>query len=129
MESTQKILESMYDRLDNFMKTETVVGEPIIVDDVKIIPIISASFGLGGGFGEDAKQQNASGGGGGGVGGKITPDAMLVVKDGNVEMIPVKSKATLEKLIEKVPDLVGKLEELKGAKGEKEKEDEEEEEE
>ena len=128
MESTQKILESMYDRLDNFMKTETVVGEPIIVDDVKIIPIISASFGLGGGFGEDTKQ-NASGGGGGGVGGKITPDAMLVVKDGNVEMIPVKSKATLEKLIEKVPDLVGKLEELKGAKGEKVKEKEEEEEE
>ena len=126
MESTQKILESMYDRLDNFMKTETVVGEPIIVDDVKIIPIISASFGLGGGFGEDDKE-GASGGGGGGVGGKITPDAMLVVKDGNVEMIPVKSKATLEKLIEKVPDLVGKLEELKGAKEEKEKEEEEEE--
>ncbi len=124
MENTQKILESMYDRLDNFMKTETVVGEPIIVDDVKIIPIISASFGLGGGFGEDTKE-NTSAGGGGGVGGKITPDAMLVVKDGNVEMIPVKSKATLEKLIEKVPDLVGKLEELKGAKEEKEEEEEE----
>ena len=89
----------MYDRLDNFMKTETVVGEPIEVGDVKIIPIISASFGLGGGFGEESKE-TTSGGGGGGVGGKITPDAMLVIKDGNVEMIPVKSKATLEKLIE-----------------------------
>ena len=129
MESTQKILESMYDRLDNFMKTETVVGEPIVVGDVKIIPIISASFGLGGGFGEESKEKS-SGGGGGGVGGKITPDAMLVIKDGNVEMIPVKSKATLEKLIEKVPDLVGKLEDLKGMKEEKkEKEKEEEKEE
>ena len=123
MESTQKILESMYDRLDNFMKTETVVGEPIVVDDVKIIPIISASFGLGGGFGEESKEKS-SGGGGGGVGGKITPDAMLVVKDGNVEMIPVKSKATLEKLIEKVPDLVGKLEDLKGMKEEKKEKEE-----
>ena len=124
MESTQKILESMYDRLDNFMKTETVVGEPIVVDDVKIIPIISASFGLGGGFGEESKEKS-SGGGGGGVGGKITPDAMLVIKDGNVEMIPVKSKATFEKLIEKVPDLVGKLEDLKGMKEEKKEKEEE----
>ena len=123
MESTQKILESMYDRLDNFMKTETVVGEPIVVDDVKIIPIISASFGLGGGFGEESKEKS-SGGGGGGVGGKITPDAMLVVKDGNVEMIAVKSKDTLEKLIEKVPDLVGKLEDLKGMKEEKKEKEE-----
>ncbi len=127
MESTQKILESMYDRLDNFMKTETVVGEPIEVGDVKIIPIISASFGLGGGFGEESKE-TTSGGGGGGVGGKITPDAMLVIKDGNVEMIPVKSKATLEKLIEKVPDLVGKLEDLKGMKEEKKEKEEEKEE-
>jgi uncharacterized spore protein YtfJ len=127
MESTQKILESMYDRLDNFMKTETVVGEPIVVDDVKIIPIISASFGLGGGFGEESKE-TSSGGGGGGVGGKITPDAMLVVKDGKVEMIPVKSKATLEKLIEKVPDLVGKLEDLKGMKEDKKEKEEEKEE-
>jgi len=117
MENTQKILESMYGKLDKFLKTETVVGEPIVVDDVKIIPIITASFGFGGGFGEDSKE-GSSGGGGGGVGGKITPDAMLVIKDGDVEMLPVKSKATLEKLIDKVPDLVNKLEEMKGTKEE-----------
>ena len=124
MESTQKILDSMYDRLDHFLKTETVVGEPIVVDNIKIIPIITASFGLGGGFGEESKTN--SGGGGGGLGCKITPDAFLVVKDGNVDLIPVKKKASLEKLIDKVPELVSKIEEMSSKKENEEDEEKEE---
>ena len=62
MEETKRIMDSMYAKLDNFLKTETVIGETIVVDSVKLIPIITASFGLGGGFGEE----NNSGGGGGG---------------------------------------------------------------
>ena len=122
MENTQKVLEAMYNKLDNFLKTETVVGEPIVLGDVKIIPIISASFGLGGGFGEES--QSNAGGGGGGLGAKISPDAMLVIKDGEVKLLPVKSKgSSFEKLIEKAPDLIDKLEELKELKekGKKEK--------
>src|SRR6056297_1190326 len=124
MESTQKILDSMYDRLDHFLKTETVVGEPIVVDNIKIIPIITASFGLGGGFGEESKTN--SGGGGGGLGCKISPDAFLVVKDGNVDLIPVKKKASLEKLIDKVPELVYKIEEMSSKKENEEDEEKEE---
>ncbi len=111
MENAQKFLESMYDKLDEFLKTETVVGEPIIVDNIKLIPIITASFGLGGGFGEEGDKN--SGGGGGGLGCKISPDAILVVKDGNVELVPIKKKASLEKLIDKAPELLSKVEEMK----------------
>ncbi|MFO7969926.1 MAG: spore germination protein GerW family protein [Candidatus Izemoplasmatales bacterium] len=117
MKGTEKILETMYSKLDSFLKTETVVGEAIEIDDIKIIPIITASFGLGGGFGADSSDQSE--GGGGGLGCKIEPDAMLVIKDGKVEMIPVKKKsASLEKLIEKVPDLITKLEKMKDKKEE-----------
>ncbi|RQD70078.1 MAG: sporulation protein, partial [Halanaerobium sp. MSAO_Bac5] len=42
METAQKVLQSMYDKLDNFLKTETVIGETIVVDDIKLIPIITA---------------------------------------------------------------------------------------
>ena len=114
MEETKKILDSMYGKLDNFLKTETVVGEPIVIDSIKLIPIITASFGLGGGFGEE----NENGGGaGGGLGCKITPDAILVVKDDNVEMLPINSKNSLEKLFEKVPDIISQFDKS----GEKEK--------
>ena len=124
MDETKKILDSMYGKLDNFLKTETVVGEPIVVGEVKLIPIITASFGLGGGFGEESEN---GGGGGGGLGCKISPDAILVVKDDNVEMLPIKSKNSLEKLFEKVPEIVDKFNLDKDNKNEENKEDKKEE--
>jgi uncharacterized spore protein YtfJ len=112
MQNTQKVLESMYNKLDNFLKTETVVGETIEVGEVKLIPIITASFGLGGGIGEEEK----AGGGGGGVGCKISPDAILVIRGKEVEMMSVKSKGSLDKLIEKIPSLLEKINEAKEKK-------------
>ena len=112
MQSTEKVLEGMYDKLDNFLKTETVVGETIEVGEVKLIPIITASFGLGGGIGEEDK----AGGGGGGVGCKISPDAILVIRGSEVEMMPVKSRGSLDKLIEKIPSLLEKIDEAKEKK-------------
>lgn len=112
MQSTEKIMEAMYDKLDNFLKTETVIGETIELGEVKLIPIITASFGLGGGIGEEEK----SGGGGGGVGCKISPDAILVIRGSEVEMMPVKSKGSLDKLIEKIPSLLEKIDEAKDKK-------------
>ncbi|MFW5979546.1 MAG: GerW family sporulation protein [Halanaerobium sp.] len=104
--NTEKVLEAMYDKLDNFLKTETVIGETIDLGEVKLIPIITASFGLGGGMGEE----DQSGGGGGGVGCKISADAVLVIRGSKVEMMPVKNKGSLDKLIEKVPTLIDKIE-------------------
>mgnify|MGYP006287649155 CR=1 FL=1 len=121
MQSTEKIMESMYERLDHFLKTETVVGEAIEVGNVKLIPIITASFGLGGGIGEEEN----SGGGGGGVGCKISPDAILVVRDNEVEMLPVKNKGSLDKLIEKVPSILEKIEKNREEKVQNKKEKEE----
>ncbi|MFP4199521.1 MAG: GerW family sporulation protein [Halanaerobium sp.] len=106
MMNTEKVLEAMYDKLDNFLKTETVIGETIDLGEVKLIPIITASFGLGGGMGEE----DQSGGGGGGVGCKISADAVLVIRGSKVEMMPVKNKGSLDKLIEKVPTLIDKIE-------------------
>ena len=124
MAETREVLEGMYNKLDNFLKTETVIGDPIEIGQVTLIPIISASFGLGGGFGEESKTD--SGGGGGGLGCKITPDAVLIVKEDQVEMLPVKNKGSLEKLIEKVPDIISKLEKTKKSPSEESEEEKEE---
>ncbi|TDO83506.1 putative spore protein YtfJ [Halanaerobium saccharolyticum] len=112
MQSTENVLETMYEKLDHFLKTETVVGDPIEAGEVTLIPIITASFGLGGGIGEEEK----SGGGGGGVGCKISPDAILVIRGSEVTMMPVKNKGSLDKLIDKVPELIDKIEAAKNRK-------------
>lgn len=106
MSTAKDVMESIYDKLDNFLKTETVIGRTIDLGEVKLIPIITASFGLGGGVGEE---ENESVTGGGGLGCKISPDAILVVRGSEVEMMPVKNRDALDKLIEQVPDIINKI--------------------
>ena len=113
MSTTQEVMEKMYAKLDNFLKTETVIGETIEIGEIKLIPIITASFGLGGGVGEE---ENKAVGGGGGLGCKISPDAILVIRGSEVEMMPVKNKNSLEKLIDQVPGLIEKIETAKEKK-------------
>jgi uncharacterized spore protein YtfJ len=107
METTKEVLETMYDKLDHLLKTETVIGKAITVGDIKLIPIITASFGLGGGVGEE---KSKSAGGGGGLGCKISPDAILVINGDEVKMLPVKNKGPLESILAKVPELLHQFE-------------------
>ena len=103
-------IESIFSSLEKFIKTKTVVGEPIVVGDVTLIPIISVMFGCGagGGNGTDNKGMNGTGNGGGG-GAKISPNGIVVIKNGEVSMLPVKSKNSLESLVAMVPEIVTKL--------------------
>lgn len=122
MGTTKEIMETMYSKLDHFLKTETVIGETIEIGEIKLIPIITASFGLGGGVGEEESKGT---GGGGGLGCKISPDAIVVIRGSEVEMLPVKNKGSLDKLIDKVPGLIDKIEAAREKKVEKEEEKEE----
>lgn len=125
MEDTRKMMEMIYNKLDNFLKTETVVGEPIQVGSVKLVPIITASFGLGGGIGEAQEGKGGkSGGAGGGVGCRISPNAILVITDDEVEVVTLAGKGSLNKLFEIMPELVSKLDFLKDNKKKNDEDDE-----
>lgn len=111
---TEKMMEKMFDKLDNFLKTETVIGNPFSVGAVTLIPIVTVSFGLGGGLGSGKDNKGSDGsGGGGGVGCRIAPNAILVVKNDEVSVLPLKNQGSLEKILDMVPELVSKLDECK----------------
>ncbi|MCB2305505.1 sporulation protein [Clostridium estertheticum] len=102
--------EALFSNLERFLKTETVVGEAIIVGETTLIPLITVSFGCGTGGGTGNTLKDGEGTGGGlGAGAKITPTAILVIKDGNVTMLSIKGKCNLENLIQMVPGLVSKV--------------------
>ncbi|NME82518.1 spore germination protein GerW family protein [Clostridium sp. SM-530-WT-3G] len=105
-----KNIESIFSSLEKFIKTKTVIGEPIVVGEVTLIPIISVMFGCGSGSGNgtDNKGMNGTGNGGGG-GAKISPNGIVVIKNGEVSMLPVKSQNGLEALVAMVPEIVTKL--------------------
>jgi len=110
MSLPDNFLTTMFDKLEKFLKTETVVGEPFSVGNITFVPIISATFGLLGGAGGDKDAKGSDGtGSGGGMGCKITPNAVLVIKGEEVNLIPLNKQGSLEKILEMVPELVKKF--------------------
>ncbi len=103
-------LETLFSHLEKFLKTETVIGEPIVVGETTLIPIITVAFGCGGGGGGGKDEKGNDGMGTGvGVGAKISPDAVIVIREDSVTMLPVKSRSNLEKLVGMVPEIVKKI--------------------
>jgi uncharacterized spore protein YtfJ len=98
---------SLLQGLEGFLTTKTVVGDAIKFDDGTIIlPLVDVSFGVGAGaFSDQGKKNNA----GGGMGGKIQPSAVLIIKDGATKLVNVKNQDALTKVLDMVPDLVGRF--------------------
>lgn len=111
-----KDLVILFEQLEKFFKTETVVGESIQVGNVTLIPVINVCFGAGngGGSGKDAKGMDGSGGGAG-AGGRIAPTAIIVVKGDDVKVLPLTTRGSIDKIIEMVPELITKMNNQKEA--------------
>ena len=110
------MLDNTIAKVREMVDVNSVVGEPIVTDDgVTIIPISKVSIGLGGGgsdfVSKNVNKQENPFGGGMAAGVKITPVAFLIIKDGNVRMIPVATPAntTADRIVELVPDTLDKI--------------------
>lgn len=104
------VVESLLKGMDTVLSTKTVVGEATQIGDTIILPLVDVTFGVGAGAGADEKKNNA----GGGLGGKMTPSAVLVIKDGYTKMVNVKNQDTMTKILDMVPDIVDKFTSKKG---------------
>ncbi len=122
--SIEENVGAMMDKLEKFLVNKTVVGEKIEIGNVTIIPFLSVGFGTGVGLGEGGAAENKGNGGGGGIGGSIKPIAVLVIKDGNVEMLPIKKSSGLEALVAMVPEIMEKVNFEKEKEGRKDAGDE-----
>ncbi len=114
-QNLSNMLENTIQKIREMVDSNSVVGEPITAGDVTIIPISKISIGLGGGgsdfVSKNMNRQENPFGGGVGAGVKVTPVAFLVVKEGNVRMLPVAAPAstTADRLVEMVPDTLDKI--------------------
>ena len=115
-QNASNILENAIAKIREMVDVNSVIGNPITTPDgVTIIPVSKVSVGFGGGGSDFVsknlnKQENPFGGGAGG-GVKINPVAFLIVKDGNVRMLPVAAAAntTADRVVEMVPDVLDKV--------------------
>ena len=119
------MLENTIAKIREMVDANSVIGEPITLDGVTIIPISKVSVGFGGGGSDYVsknpnKQENPFGGGAGG-GVKVTPVAFLIIKGESVRMLPVAEPAntTVDRLVEQIPDVLDRISEFIDSKTKK----------
>ena len=100
----QGVVDSLLRGMDTVLSAKTVVGEPTQIGDTIILPLVDISFGVGAGAGNNS--QKGSGSGAGGLGGKMTPSAVLVIKNGSTRLVNIKNQDTMTKILDLVPELV-----------------------
>ncbi|RHR08890.1 sporulation protein YtfJ [Pseudoflavonifractor sp. AF19-9AC] len=119
MEKNNPLSELMRTTLESvraMADANAVVGTAIEADGVTLIPISRLSFGVAGGGTEfSTKKQQMGGdnafGGGSGASAKLEPVAFLVIRDGNVKLLPVAPPpaTTVDRVIDTVPEVVDKV--------------------
>ena len=109
-----EVMKTTMEKLRSMVDVNTIIGDQITTPDgTTIIPISKVSFGFAsGGSDFDSKKEGSNFGGGAGAGVSINPEAFLVVKDGNVRILPMAQapNTTVDRLVELVPDVMDRVE-------------------
>lgn len=122
----ESLLDTSMKNLREIVDSNTIIGEKIVAGDgVTIIPISKVSFGFASGGSDFPTKTNKDlfgGGSGGGV--SIQPVALIVCVGGDVKVLEIPTSAnTGDKIVNLVPDLVGKVTSLIGKKKDPKEED------
>lgn len=100
------------DKIRELVDANTVIGTPMnMADGTTIIPVSKVSYGFASG-GSDLPSKTTDGlfGGGAGAGINIVPVAMIVMKDGSTNILPIVAYPdTMDRLVSLIPEMVDKL--------------------
>lgn len=99
------VIDSLMKGMNTVLATKTVVGEATQIGDTIILPLVDVTFGVGAGASANDKKN----GGGGGFSGKLTPSAVLVIKNGSTKLVNIKNQDAVTKVLDLIPDLVDKF--------------------
>lgn len=118
------LMTTAMNSIQDMIDVNTIIGEPIETsNNVVIIPISKVSFGFAAGGSEfkgetideytkrdkeEAIQYRLPFGGGSGAGVTINPIAFLVIQANNVKLMPVNHSSSIDKLLDYMPDLIEK---------------------
>lgn len=124
----ENLMMTAMSSIQNMVDVNTIIGEPIETSNgIMIIPISKVCFGFAAGGsefnGETLKEYNRKDkdeeieyklpfGGGAGAGVSIHPVSFLVVQGNNVKLMPVDHDTCLDKLLDYIPDLMQKMNEM-----------------
>lgn len=111
-----ELVDTTMEKIRAMADVNTLIGQPIVVGEVTLIPVSRLSFGFAGG-GSDfttktQKETQANPfGGGTGASAKLEPVAFLIVKGDNVRLLPAAPGpgTPVDRVIDVLPDVVDKV--------------------
>ena len=119
------LMTTAMNSIQDMVDVNTIIGEPIETsNNIVIIPISKVSFGFAAGGSEfkgetideykkvdkeEAIQYRLPFGGGAGAGVSINPVAFLVITNDNVRLMPVNHSSSIDKLMDYIPDLMERV--------------------
>lgn len=110
-----EVLESAVDKASQLCRENPVVDAPTNAEGITVVPVSKISIGIAGGAGTGKKK--ASTPAGTGISVSRTPLSLVVIKDGNVELMnaatPYEVKHSLKDTLSKGKALFEKLKSLK----------------
>lgn len=119
------LMKSAMNSIKDMVDVNTIIGEPIeTTNNMVIIPISKVCFGFAAGGSEfnsetvneykkKDKEEEAKYrlpfGGGSGAGVTISPVAFIVVMQDSIKVLPIEHSSAIDKLIDYVPDLMQRV--------------------
>ena len=106
------LMTTAMNSIQDMIDVNTIIGEPIETsNNIVIIPISKVSFGFAAGGSEFKGEtideyKKVPFGGGSGAGVTINPVAFLVIQANSVKLMPVTHSSSIDKLLDYVPDLI-----------------------
>lgn len=112
--SIKNVMDTTMEKLRTMVDADTIIGTPIAVGNITLIPVSKVSFGLAtGGSDFPSKNNQQLFGGGGGAGVTVNPVAFICVNGDNVHMMPIYNQmGTVDKAINMAPELIDKVKSL-----------------
>ena len=110
-QSAAGILETTIEKVKNLVSVSTIIGDPMQIEGMTIIPVSKVTYGFAsGGSDFPSKTNQEIFGGGGGAGVTITPVAFLVISDGEVTIKHITAfDNAAERVVNLVPEMFDKV--------------------
>lgn len=116
---TQNV-DSLFRSLEDFTQNQGIIGKPVVQGDKTFLPVVSVTLGYGGGNARMGKGQasaamnaGTSGSGALGLGAKLCTDAIIMINNQDVTLLPVSSNASM--LADKIPQIISSMNQNKQA--------------
>ena len=116
----ETLVKTVLTELKKLSSTEMIIGEPVTVNDVTVIPVSKVSVGFGAGGGVKKTKEGEGEATGGGV--SIEPVAIMVIRGDKSELITMKKEGTgFGQVIDLIPQIFEKVKTYQGTKKQKSK--------